>query len=231
LSLHYFSYLSQAQKALYFKLGQALGCHQIPCGAPATDINTAIKALLMDHPMLCFFEGKWGYENGSVLPHYVMPPSNMQKLQDAAASVSQKFSQEAYPRQVYEWMLQWVTYDPAAPNSQNAYGALIQRQAVCKGIAKAYQLLMAQRKIDCILVEGTLDGRMKHVWNMIRLEGQWLHVDVTMGYPFFQQFVGAADAYGGYLKTTAEISRSHAIYHPEMLPQERQEGTHGARSM
>ena len=136
MSLHYFSYLSQAQKALYFKLGQALGRHQIPCGAPAADINTAIKALLM-----------------------------------------------------------------------------------------------AQRKIDCILVEGTLDGRMKHVWNMIRLEGQWLHVDVTMGYPFFRQLVGAADAYGGYLKTTAEISRSHTIYHPEMLPQERQEGTHGTRSM
>ena len=45
------------------------------------------------------------------------------------------------------------------------------------------------------------------------------------------ELVGAADAYGGYLKTTAEISRSHTIYHPEMLPQERQEGTHGTRSM
>ena len=91
---------------------------------------------------------------------------------------------------------------------------------MCKGIAKAYQLLMGLGKIPCILVEGTLDGMTKHVWNMIYINGNWLHVDVTMGYPCFRHLVGAQDEWGGYLLTTEEISRSHGIRNVQNLPKE-----------
>ena len=157
-------------------------------------------------------------DNGMILPLYVLHPAAAADVQAAADRICHAFPHEDYPKQVYLWMLSCIRYDPAAPNSQNAYGALVQHSAVCKGIAKAYQLLMRLRQIPCILVEGTLDGVMKHVWNMVYLDGLWLHVDVTMGYPQFWSFTGASDIFGGYLRTTEEITRSHRIYHIEKLP-------------
>lgn len=218
VDLYYRSQLTPLQEQQYALLLHHLGQPQIPCVAQPTDINAAIKALLMDHPEICFFEGKWQLENSMILPLYVLPPAAAADVQAVAGYICHSFPKEAFPKQVYLWMLHCIRYDPAAPNSQNAYGALVQRCAVCKGIAKAYQLLMRQRGIPCILVEGTLDGVMKHVWNLIFLDGRWLHMDVTMGYPQFWMLTGAADAFGGYLRTTEEISRSHRIFHCEKLP-------------
>lgn len=213
--------LTMVQKQVYVTLMKSIGSQAIPCDAAVSDIHAAIKALLMDHPKLCFFEGKWRYDHGIIYPQHVLPVQSALQLTETARKISELFSDESYPRQIYDWMLSRIQYCPDAVNSQNAYGALIQRRAVCKGIAKGYQLLMEARNIDCILVEGTLDGQMKHAWNMIRYEGQWKHVDVTMGYPCFWSLTGAKDTWGGYNKTTAELSRSHKLYHPEVLPRER----------
>lgn len=217
---YYYATLTEEQKLLYQRLMKFIGYQAIVCEAAVSDIHAAIKALLLDDPRLCFFEGKWSCGNGAVYPQYVLPAQAVQQLTATANRISRQFSGEDYPRQIYDWMLAQIEYSPCAVNSQNSYGALIQRQAVCKGIAKGYQLLMKERNIDCILVEGTLDGQTKHVWNMIHYEGQWKHVDVTMGYPRFRYLTGASDAYGGYYRTTEELSRSHKIYHPEILPSE-----------
>lgn len=218
---YYYSALSWEQQQIYLRLLQSMGQPSIPCDGAISDIHGAVKALLLDYPELCFFEGKWGYDNQTVYPRYVLPGQSMQQLGAAVKSLHGQFSGEAYPRQIYDWMLTQVEYCRRAVNSQNAYGALVQRQAVCKGIAKGYQLLMAAGNIDCILVEGTLDGQTKHVWNMIRYDGSWKHVDVTMGYPCFWSLTGAVDSYGGYCRTTAELSRSHKLYRPDILPAER----------
>lgn len=218
MELYFRSQLTPLQEQQYLLLLHHIGQPQIPCIAQPADVNAAIKALLMDHPEFCFFEGKWQLENDMILPRYVLSPTAAADVQSVAGYIAACFPQEDYPKQAYLWMLNCIRYDPAAPNSQNAYGALVQHRAVCKGIAKAYQLLMRQLDIPCILVEGTLDGVMKHVWNLVFLGDRWLHLDVTMGYPQFWMRTGAADAFGGYLRTTEEISRSHRIFHCEKLP-------------
>lgn len=213
--------LTTEQKQVYQTLLRSMGHRVIPCKAPVADIHAAMKALLMDHPELCFFEGKWSYENGSVYPRYVLSGYAAKQLEAETARIFEELHGTAYPKQVYDWMLEHIAYCPDAANSQNAYGALVERQAVCKGIAKGYQLLMAAANIDCILVEGTLDGRTKHVWNMIFYGDRWQHIDVTMGYPCFWSLTGSVDFSGGYGKKSRELSRSHRIYHPEILPAER----------
>ena len=217
---HYYYTLTKEQQKIYLILLKFLGFHSIPCKTMVSDIQMAMKALLMDYPELCFFEGKWAYHNHTVYPQYVLPIQSTQQLTAAARQIRVQLSAKAYPKQVYDWMLTHIKYNHNAENSQNAYGALVQRQAVCKGIAKGYQLLMQEQKIECILVEGTLDGRTKHVWNMIRDTDHWTHVDVTMGYPCFWSLTGASDSYGRFRKTSEELSRSHKIYHPEILPAE-----------
>lgn len=193
---------------------------RIPCGSlPPQQVSALLKQILMDHPELAHFEGKWEYRDG-ICPRYVLEPEQVRQMMAAAKECSSTLAGEDYPKRVYKWLLDAVAYDQLAPHSQNAYGALVEQKAVCKGIAKAYQLLMGLGKIPCILVEGTLDGMTKHVWNMIYINGNWLHVDVTMGYPCFRHLVGAQDEWGGYLLTTEEISRSHGIRNVQNLPKE-----------
>ncbi len=58
------------------------------------------------------------------------------------------------------------------------YSALIKKEALCGGYAKAYDLLCRKAGLSTIYVTGnTLFG--SHAWNMIRIDDHWYHVDVT----------------------------------------------------
>ncbi len=69
----------------------------------------------------------------------------------------------------------------SSTENHSAYGALINGNAVCEGYAEAYQLLMDIAGIECLYVEGDAEGR--HGWNMILLEDEYYHVDVTWDDP------------------------------------------------
>lgn len=59
-----------------------------------------------------------------------------------------------------------------------AYGALQNNLAICGGYAQAFQLLLEQAGIPCITVTGSLGGE-NHMWNLARIDGQWLYFDPT----------------------------------------------------
>ena len=66
--------------------------------------------------------------------------------------------------------------------SYTAYGALVNRTSVCAGYALAYERLMDQVGIPCEYVTGmTTSG--SHAWNIIQIDGEWYHVDVTWDDP------------------------------------------------
>lgn len=52
------------------------------------------------------------------------------------------------------------------------------RGAVCEGFARAYQLLLNFKGVDCLFVTGESRGQ-GHAWNVIQLDGEWYGVDVT----------------------------------------------------
>lgn len=63
---------------------------------------------------------------------------------------------------------------------RDAYGMLIDGIGVCQGYTLAYRLLLKEVGID----SGTVTSdSMNHVWNLIRIDGNWYHVDVTWDDP------------------------------------------------
>ncbi len=60
----------------------------------------------------------------------------------------------------------------------SAYGALVNGHAVCEGYARAFKLLCYYAGIECILITGD-SKNVGHMWNMVKLDGNWYHVDVT----------------------------------------------------
>ena len=68
-----------------------------------------------------------------------------------------------------------TVYDDMA---YTVYGALVNRDAVCEGYAKAMSYLCKKMGIECILVTGVSKDQ-GHMWNLVELEGKWYHIDVT----------------------------------------------------
>ena len=62
--------------------------------------------------------------------------------------------------------------------SQTVVGGLINKKAVCGGIARSLQYLLYQLDIPCYLVDGTYSGQ-SHGWVIIQIDGQWYHADLT----------------------------------------------------
>jgi hypothetical protein len=64
----------------------------------------------------------------------------------------------------------------------DAYGALIEKEAVCQGYSRAMLLLLSLAGVYCREVVGTDQGT-SHSWNMVRLDGEYYHVDATYDDP------------------------------------------------
>ncbi len=66
--------------------------------------------------------------------------------------------------------------------SYEAYGVLVLKTGVCDGYRKAFQLFMDILGIPCEGVVGTGNGGA-HAWNIVTLDGERYHIDVTWDDP------------------------------------------------
>lgn len=64
-------------------------------------------------------------------------------------------------------------------DATNAYGALVEREALCQGYASAFQLLSHMAGLHVKTVSGYLNGNIPHAWNVIELDGNWYQVDCS----------------------------------------------------
>lgn len=72
--------------------------------------------------------------------------------------------------------------DTSGLYSDNVYGALYDKKALCEGYSKAFSYLCTRANIENMIVTGKT-GTTDHMWNMVKIEGNWYHVDVTWDYP------------------------------------------------
>ena len=59
-----------------------------------------------------------------------------------------------------------------------AYGALVQKEAVCDGYSKAFKLLLDKVGIDNIIIRGSTE-QVAHAWNVVSIGDEYYHVDAT----------------------------------------------------
>ena len=89
---------------------------------------------------------------------------------------------------IYENIIKLVDYDSLELSSENVespdkpddirsvYGALVNRKAVCAGYSKATQYLLNKLGLECLYVTSAT-----HAWNIVKLEGDYYHLDTTWG--------------------------------------------------
>ncbi len=91
-----------------------------------------------------------------------------------------------------------------------AYSALINGKAICEGYARAMQLLLDKAGIPSYLVVGDVadeDGTEAHMWNVVEIDGENYHLDVTWDDTVIENGIGYM-----YFNVNDElISRDHTV--------------------
>lgn len=83
---------------------------------------------------------------------------------------------DALVRHINYYKYEDISTIPASKHT--AYGALVEKEAVCDGYSKAYKILLDRAGIENIIVNGTTNN-LAHAWSMVKLEDKYYHVDVT----------------------------------------------------
>ncbi len=72
---------------------------------------------------------------------------------------------------------------PRDPIPHLAYGPLVENRGISSGLAWAFKVLMDEANIECLCVSGYLkeDLKNRHMWNLVKIDGQYYHLDPTWG--------------------------------------------------
>lgn len=96
-------------------------------------------------------------------------------------------------------------------------GAFINQTAVCDGISKAMQILLSKVDIVNIIVLGKLE-EVSHAWNMVELDGDWYHLDITSDKSVKDLEEKGAVIHSYFNIMTQEIEKSHFIENKKIIP-------------
>lgn len=145
---------------------------------PETQIN------LYDREFTIFREGG----SKKVFPHYCASTKEedekRRRLEDAIDKIvegAKKFKTE-YEMELYahDSILDGLTYhheDSLDSETYSAYGALVNKKAVCKGISYALMMVLSRLDIWCAVIPGKKE--FNHAWNIVRIDGRYYNVDAT----------------------------------------------------
>lgn len=211
VNMYAYSLLSDDEKAAYDAIVAAVKGFEPKVesfGAALTEpqLQKIVDFVCRDHPELFWFQhGATIYFNTetnevtSVDLIYCMSQEEANARQEEINTAVAEFldgvrddmSDYEATLHIYENIIKRVDYDtiglerqkksktvaPDVPDDlRSIYGVFVNKRAVCAGYAKAFQFLLNACGIECIYVTSTT-----HAWNIIKLEGDYYHVDITWG--------------------------------------------------
>lgn len=135
-------------------------------------------------------------------------------VSQATSGVEQTWTDMEKALYINDYLAQNCQYDGTLRKDfiYSAYGALVNKTAVCQGYALAYLTLAKELGLDCEVV--TSDS-LNHAWNMIMVNGKYYQVDTTWNDPLFgaahTDFLGYA-GHRYFMKSTAYFQSAEAAH-------------------
>ena len=123
---------------------------------------------------------KYLFSKDKIKEHRQAMESRVKKLARQTANIDEK-EKELF---IHDFIVQNVKYDKLKKEySHEIIGALGNGVAVCEGIAKAVKILCDEMGIWCIIALSEANPekgiKYRHAWNVIRIGGQYYHLDAT----------------------------------------------------
>lgn len=98
------------------------------------------------------------------------------------ACTSKSYSDYENELAIHDYLVSNVQYGGEEDGAYSAYFALIRGYSVCSGYQEAFKTLLDMLGIENMAVNGT-GNEEAHGWNLVKLDGEWYHVDVTWDDP------------------------------------------------
>lgn len=168
----------------------------------SAEIFTVKEAVINDHPEAFWITGDYSISanmhDGSYVTlysgcSYTDILTKMVALEQSIIAVFKEIpsNRSEYEREllIHDILVRDVSYDTDAVeivdsynNAATVYGTLVEKKALCSGYAVTFKLLCNRVGISCSTVNG-ISKDIGHMWNIVRLDGFWYHVDVTWDDP------------------------------------------------
>ena len=102
---------------------------------------------------------------------------------------------------LHDWLINNANYDYTY-TYYSPEGVLLKGKGVCQSYADAYSLLLKEFDIENHVV---IAPEMDHAWNLVKIEGEWCHIDCTWDDPG----IGGAENHSYFGMNEDLIARDH----------------------
>ena len=128
------------------------------------------------------------------------------------AGITPKMSEYEKEKRIHDVLALHIDYTFTA-NCYNAYGAIVEKKAVCQGYSLAFQYILRLCGIQAHSVYGYAGGNA-HSWNLVRIDGNYYYTDLTWDDPVCEKFGNYTDIYYYYFNVTREVMSKDHVFDP-----------------
>lgn len=218
-----YSAVEEALKSAYDSF--AAECDLTEFQILTSDIGSVIAEVLNTNPGYFYVDSGFSYYySGSYVTKVVIKyeyaeadAAPMVEAFDEAVAVAVEGADESWTEMekalyINEYLARNCEYDTtyAREFRHSAYGALVNKVAVCQGYALAYVVLAEELGLNCEVVTSY---SMNHAWNMIEVNDKYYQVDTTWNDPINDKTGRAGHQY--FMKSTAYYQTSDANHYEE----------------
>lgn len=132
-----------------------------------------------------------------------------------AQCITDEMSDYNRARSLHDWLIHHADYDTTYTR-YDAAGVLLEGSGVCDSYARAYQMLLAAAGVESMIVTGFArsGGNLEpHGWNLVKLGGEWYHVDCTWDDPV----PGGDENHAYFCLTDDEMALDHIWNEPDSI--------------
>jgi len=125
-----------------------------------------------------------------------------------AEYITEDMSEKEKVKVLHDYLILRTTYDALDGDSRAhmPQTIFIENKGVCDSYAAAFKILLNAAGLECIVVPG-LAGGEGHVWNQVKIDGQWYHIDVTWDDPDHRDLI----LYDYFCIPDSKIYKDHSV--------------------
>ena len=134
--------------------------------------------------------------------------------------ITKGMTEQQKVRMIHNWLVNNAHYD-LTYSTYSADGVLVKGSGVCNSYALAAEMLLTEAGLANRFLSGSANngsGYGGHAWNLVRVDGQWYHLDVTWDDPVWSigkvskdnsPVISGMERYNYFLITDSQIKKNH----------------------
>ncbi len=245
MNTYYYDKLTEEQKRIYEAIANGiknfrnefsvLNYSPIDKDDFANQTAAAIEAFINDHPEVFYLKSEYStyivgglgenigyikvnYTEDSleaVNQKYELIKQKIQEYVEEFSNLTSDYEKEIAAHDKLAYSVEYSKIDELPRKYHTVEGTLIEGTGVCDSFSKSLQLIYNKLGIDSIIVLGETSGG-PHAWNLVKLDNEWYHVDITSSRSIFDETGIVNHAY--FNITDEKIQLTNTIDTPEILP-------------